>query len=111
MGAREQGEVGYWAVEHHGQVIGAAGLRQVTLHGRPCWNLYYRLTPEAWGRGLGTQAAREAVAYAGEAGGGLPVVARTRPTNASAQRVATAAGLHRFTDLDSGDFHTFADRW
>jgi RimJ/RimL family protein N-acetyltransferase len=109
--AWENGNVGYWAIEHHGKLIGAAGLRLVTLHARQCWNLYYRLSPEAWGRGLGTQAAQEAVAYAAEGGGGLPVVARTRPANTAAQRVAMAAGLQRSAKLDSNGLHTFADRW
>jgi RimJ/RimL family protein N-acetyltransferase len=75
--AWEAGDVGYWAVECDGRIIGAAGLRLVALHGRQCWNIYYRLSPEAWGQGLGGQAAREAVDYAAEAGGGLPVVARS----------------------------------
>jgi RimJ/RimL family protein N-acetyltransferase len=109
--AWEVGEVGYWAVEHQGQVIGAAGLRLVTLHGRQCWNLYYRLSPVAWGQGLGTQAAQEAVAYAAEADADMPVVARTRPANTAAQRVALAAGLQPTPELDSNGFHTFAHRW
>jgi RimJ/RimL family protein N-acetyltransferase len=108
--AWEAGDVGYWAVERAGRIIGAAGLRLVTLHGRQCWNLYYRLSPEAWGQGLGGQAVREAVNYAAEAGGG-PVVARTRPANTAAQRVAMSAGLSRSPELDSDGFRTFASGW
>lgn len=104
------GGVGYWAVEHAGRLIGTAGIRRVTLHDRPCWNLYYRLAPEAWGRGLASQAALAATAYVAELDG-LPVVARTRPANTGAQRVAVKAGLQRRPELDSSGFHTYASDW
>lgn len=106
-----QGAVSYWAVEHEQQLVGTAGLRLVRLHDRQCWNLYYRLSPDVWGQGLATQAAREAVAYAVEMPGGLPVIARTRPSNPAAQRVAQKAGLARREDLDSNGFHTFVSHW
>ena len=103
--------IGYWAVEQEGVVIGIGGLRPAVLHGRDCWNLYYRLRPEAWGRGFATQLAREAVAVAQDRDRALPVVARTRPTNTRAQRVASAAGLARRADLDSDGMVTLATGW
>lgn len=107
----ESGGVHYWAVEHGGHLVGTAGLRAVTLHGRACWNLYYRLSPQVWGRGLARQAAQEAVVLAQQLPGGRPVVARTRPGNVPAQRVAVKAGLVRREELDSDGFHTFATSW
>lgn len=111
VAAWDEGGVHYWAVENEQQLVGTAGLKQVTLHDRQCWNLYYRLSPDVWGRGLATQAAREAVSYAAQMAGGLPVVARTRPSNSAAQRVAQKAGLGRREDLDSNGFYTFASHW
>ena len=49
---------GYWVVEHQGEVIGIAGVKPVSVHGAPCWNLYYRFAPESWGQGLAAEAAR-----------------------------------------------------
>lgn len=111
VAAWDEGGVHYWAVEHERRLVGTAGLRPVTLHDRECWNLYYRLSPDVWGRGLATEAALEAVDYARELPGRLPVVARTRPGNSAAQRVAQKVGLERREDLDSNGFHTFASHW
>ena len=106
----EQG-AGYWAVEHGGAFIGVAGLRRLAFHDRDCWNLYYRLRPDLWGRGFASEAAREAVLFAGEQDVMLPVVARTRPANVPAQRVAERAGLERREDLDADGFEVFANSW
>lgn len=111
VAAWDEGSHHYWAVEHQRQLVGTAGLRRAALHRRECWNLYYRLSPDVWGRGFGTQAAREAVACAAVLPGDLPVVARTRPDNAAAQRVAQKVGLARREDLDSNGFYTFASSW
>jgi RimJ/RimL family protein N-acetyltransferase len=111
VAAWDEGGVHYWAVEHEQHLVGTAGLRPVTLHDRRCWNLYYRLSPDVWGNGFATQAAREAVRYAAELPDDLPVMARTRPSNAGAQRVARKAALERREDLDSDGFHTFASYW
>ena len=103
--------VGYWAVEHDAELVGVAGLRRMVLRDRDCWNLYYRLRPSAWGKGFGREAALAAVALADEQRPRLPVLARTRPTNTPAQRVAQAAGLLRRPDLDSDGFQVFASWW
>ena len=103
--------VGCWAVEHDGELVGVAGLRRMALQGRDCWNLYYRLRPSAWGKGFGREAARAAIALADGCRPRLPVLARTRPTNAPAQRVAQASGLQRRPDLDSDGFQVFASWW
>lgn len=96
--------VGYWLAEHEGAVVGTGGLRRAELHGQACWNLYYRFRPAAWGRGLAGELAEQAVLLASEQQCPLPVVARTRPANAAAQRVAERAGLERRPDLDTDGF-------
>ena len=57
------------------------------------------------------EAARAAIALADGCRPRLPVLARTRPTNAPAQRVAQASGLQRRPDLDSDGFQVFASWW
>jgi ribosomal-protein-alanine N-acetyltransferase len=103
--------VGYWAVEFAGQVLGVAGVRPLRFRARECWNLYYRFAPEAWGRGLAVEAAREAVAVAETHRPGWPVLARTRPANSAAVRGAQKAGLARRSDLDSDGFVVLARGW
>ncbi|HJS93666.1 MAG TPA: GNAT family N-acetyltransferase [Solirubrobacteraceae bacterium] len=107
---REYG-VGFWAVEHDGQIIGITGVKAGVLRGLPIWNLYYRFTPTAWGKGLAGEAAREALAAAQEHDRARTVVVRTRPTNAAAQRLARRIGLARCSELDSDGFITFTSGW
>lgn len=103
--------VGYWGVEHLDEFVGVAGLRPLVLAERDCWNLYYRLRPSVWGRGLAAEAAAQAVAFAHELDPRLPVAARTRAANLPAKRVAEKAGLHRRDDLDSDGFEVLVDSW
>jgi RimJ/RimL family protein N-acetyltransferase len=100
--------LGYWVVEHEGRDVGVAGVKAAVIGGRPCWNLYYRFAPEVHGRGLASEAAREAVAAAREHTPQWPVVARTRPDNEPAARLARAIGLQRRPELDADGFIAFA---
>ncbi len=103
--------VGYWVAEHAGEIVGIAGLRPLKFRNRSCWNLYYRFSPLVWGRGFATEAAAEAVALSQAHDPVLPVVARTRPSNVAALRVAERAGLRRREDLDGDGFVVLADGW
>jgi ribosomal-protein-alanine N-acetyltransferase len=100
--------IGFWVVEHEGEVVGIAGVRPYVLGDLDCWNLYYRFAPEAWGKGFAVEAAREAIAVAREQSPPRPVVARTRSDNAGAVRVAERAGLVRRPDLDADGYIAFA---
>jgi ribosomal-protein-alanine N-acetyltransferase len=101
----------YWAVELEGTIVGVAGVEVRTILGRECWNLYYRFDPDSWGRGFATEVAREGVAVAGCVEPTLPIVARTRPANEAAIRVAERAGLARRPDLDHDGFVVLAANW
>lgn len=61
-----------------------------------------------WGRGFAGEAAREALAAPLERDRSRPVVVRTRPNNAAAQRLAQRIGMSRRSELDSDGFITFA---
>ena len=92
---------GYWAVESDdGRVIGFAGVRTETWLGRPVLNLYYRLAPEVWGRGIASAVAAHAVAWARAHRPDRPVLAYTTEDNVGSQRTALAAGLVRRRDLE-----------
>lgn len=103
--------IGYWVVEFQASIVGVAGVRPFAFRGRDCWNLYYRFSPEVWGVGLAVEAAREAVAVAAEQPPARPVVARTRPSNQGAIRVAQNAGLTRRPELDGDGFIVLARQW
>jgi [ribosomal protein S5]-alanine N-acetyltransferase len=104
----ERDGIGYWTVERAEEVIGIAGVRAATVQGHECWNLYYRFSPSSWGQGLAAEAARQAVAVARAQEPSRPVVARTRPDNAAAARLARAVGLTRRPELDHGGLLAFA---
>ena len=107
----EEHDIGYWVVEFGGDVIGMAGVEPQLFLDRECWNLYYRLSPSAWGNGFAVEAAKEAVTVASALQPKWPVVARTRATNYAAARVAENAGLRRCPELDASGFEVFARSW
>jgi RimJ/RimL family protein N-acetyltransferase len=102
---------GYWAVEFEGALVGVAGVRPVDFRNRRCWNLYYRFSPASWGKGLAAEAAREALAAAHARDAAMPVVARTRPANEAAMRLAERIGMERRADLDGDGFAVFVSHW
>jgi RimJ/RimL family protein N-acetyltransferase len=107
----EEHDVGYWIVEFDGDIIGMAGVEPQLFLERECWNLYYRLSPIAWGNGFAVEAAKEAVTVASSLQPKWPVVARTRGANYAAARTAENAGLRRCPELDTSGFEVFARGW
>jgi RimJ/RimL family protein N-acetyltransferase len=103
--------VGYWVVELSDEVIGMAGVESQLFSNRSCWNLYYRLSPDVWGKSFAVEATNEAVAMASKKEPTWPVVARTRPLNYAAAHVAMKAGLQRRPELDVSGFEVFALGW
>jgi len=104
--------IGYWIVrlKPDSDIIGIAGLRSVELLDREVLNLYYRFKPVAWGNGFATEVARAALDVACKDFPGLPVVARTRPTNEPAMAVARKIGLERRLELE-GEYVVFTSQW
>ena len=104
---------GYWAVtlaQDEKRIIGFGGVEYRVWREREVLNLYYRLTPSAWGQGYATELARAAVNLARTYLPQLPVVARTRAANIPSIRTAERAGLIRRPDLDT-EHVVFALAW
>ena len=80
-----------WVVEVDGEVVGNAG----AMPRGGWWNLGFRLAPEAWGRGIATDAVRRALDAAHDREPSWPVVARSLEHNVASGRVSEAAGLRR----------------
>lgn len=85
---------GFWAVEQleSGRIIGDCGLQPFARVG-PDVELGYELDPLAWGKGLGTEAARAALRYGLEELRIERIVAVTKHSNARSQRVLEKSGL------------------
>nr|BBH92316.1 hypothetical protein KTA_05150 [Thermogemmatispora argillosa] len=102
---------GYWAIElaREQTVIGFGGLEQQRWREREVLNLYYRLTPSAWGQGYATEMARTALQLARTYLSPLPVIARIRAANVPSQQVALKVGLRRLPEeLEEPGYYIFA---
>jgi ribosomal-protein-alanine N-acetyltransferase len=86
---------GYWSIREAGtgRFVGRGGLRHVTIEGRPEVEVAYALLPQYWGRGLGTELAKEAVRVGFEVLERPDLVSFTLPTNAASRRVMEKAGF------------------
>ncbi len=81
--------LGPWAVTDDERLLGVGGVSPR----EGWWNLGFRLAPAAWGSGLGTHVAREAVSAGRVTRPTWPVVARSLETNPASGRVSERAGL------------------
>ena len=82
--------------------IGVGGLRRRDLDGEDVLNLYFRLSGDVHGRGMGREAARGWVANAFEWLPDLPVIARARGIDEYSVKAAVSAGLEPSGSLAEG---------
>ena len=102
MSSRRDHEIGQWAVRvtdqgaddglAAGTFIGTGG---VNMTPALVWNLGYRLSPMAWGRGFATEIALAAVAAARIHNDSIAITARVLSNNPASARVAVRAGLRK----------------
>ena len=86
----------YWAVsfkETLEQVIGFGGLARKKVGDRFGLNLYFRFAPDAWGKGLATEIATEALSFAFTVLGESEVLAKVRANNLPSRRVLERIGM------------------
>ena len=97
--AWSQDGLGYWVLRlladdppglRSGAAIGIAGCARGSAD---VWNLYYRLTPPAHGRGLAGEVAAQGMAAARSVEGSRPVVASLLEHNHASRRTAERLGL------------------
>ncbi len=84
---------GPWVVEHEGELAGFGGLRWRGEDEIPGLNLYFRMRPEVWGKGLATELARASLRVAFEERIADEVTAIIRPDNAPSIRVVERIGM------------------
>jgi RimJ/RimL family protein N-acetyltransferase len=85
--------LGYWAarLRDDGSVVGTGGC--AVRVGTTWWNLYYRFTPSAWGRGLAAELVTSALDCAHTVAPERPVVAVLLEHNVESRGRAERAGL------------------
>jgi RimJ/RimL family protein N-acetyltransferase len=89
--AWEQHGLGYWtAWTHDSSFTGVGGC---SVNAAAAWNLYYRFTPEAQGKGFASELAQAAIAAARELRPDLPITALVLEHNLASKAVARKAGL------------------
>ncbi len=97
---------GYWVIRllETTDILGFCGLKTMQFQGSTVLNLFYRLSPDAWGRGIAAEAASAVVGWGSVEVPGCAIIARVRPANVRSQRVALKAGLRRAPKLDTQGF-------
>ena len=101
VGHWERDGLGYWTARllvdlagtplHAGDMVGTGGC--ALRVGTAWWNLYYRLTPAAWGHGLAAELVTAALDAARAVDPGRPVVAYLLEHNVQSRVLAERAGL------------------
>lgn len=112
---------GHWAIaerEKPEQLIGFGGLMHRSVAGHAGLYLYYRITPQAWGRGLASEMALYAFEQAFEQRQEAAVVAAVLPNNAPTRKTLDGLGLRLKGALADGPgsaaallYELTADRW
>lgn len=112
---------GHWAIaerERPEDLIGFGGLMHRSVAGHAGLFLYYRITPQAWGRGLASEMAQHAFAQVFEQRQEPSVVAAVLPSNAPTRKTLEGLGLRLKGTLSDGPgsaaallYELGADRW
>lgn len=112
---------GHWAIaerEQPDRLIGFGGLMHRSVAGHAGLYLYYRITPQAWGRGLASEMALHAFSEAFEQHRQASVVAAVLPNNAPTRKTLEGLGLRLKGTLADGPgaaaallYELTAERW
>lgn len=112
---------GHWAIAERDNpevLIGFGGLMHRSVAGHAGLYLYYRITPQAWGRGLASEMALYAIEQALEQRRESAVVAAVLPSNAPTRKTLECLGLRLKGALADGPgsaaallYELTADRW
>jgi len=112
---------GHWAIAERDRpdsLIGFGGLMNRSVAGHAGLYLYYRITPQAWGRGLASEMALHAFAQAFEQRQESAIVAAVLPNNVPTRKTLEGLGLRLKGTLADGPgsaaallYELSAERW
>jgi len=112
---------GHWAIAEREQpdtLIGFGGLMNRSVAGHGGLYLYYRITPQAWGRGLASEMAQYAITQAFDQRHEGAVVAAVLPNNAPTRKTLEGLGMRLKGTLADGPgsaaallYELGSDRW
>ncbi len=92
----EQHGFGHWAIAERSapqRLIGFGGLMHRSVGGHAGLYLYYRILPQAWGRGLASEMSQQAMRLAFEELSEATVLAAVLPANAPTRKTLEGLGL------------------
>lgn len=98
---------GRWTVHHGSRRVGFCGVEFVRFRDWPVLELHYRFAESAWADGIVGEAATAVVEWAARQRPEDPVIARVRPDDEAAHRVATEAGLVRVDHLTEPGYQVY----
>ena len=96
---------GYWTVVRRDApetVLGFGGLSPKTFDGVVRPNLYFRFSPDAWGKGYATEMARAALEEGCESLEYEKIIASVRPDNLPSVKLLERLGLRRDGETHDG---------
>ncbi|WP_233374515.1 GNAT family N-acetyltransferase [Roseateles cellulosilyticus] len=112
---------GHWAIawrERPDELIGFGGLMRRSVAGHAGLYLYYRITPQAWGRGLASEMALHAFQQAFEQRQEPSVIAAVLPNNVPTRKTLDSLGLRLKGTVSDGPgsaaallYELTAERW
>ncbi len=112
---------GHWAIAERDQpdhLIGFGGVMHRCVAGHMGLYLYYRITPQAWGRGLACEMSQFAISEAFERHREVAVVAAVLPHNVPTRKTLEGLGLRPKAALADGPgsaaallYELSAERW
>lgn len=93
---------GLWLLRDRagGEVVGRGGLEFTEATGRPEVEVAWMIAPDRWGRGLATELARHAAAFAFTELSQDEIIALTLPDNLASRRVMDKAGFRYVGDIE-----------
>ena len=83
----------WWRERSSGMLIGYAGLNRDRVGDEPVVEAGWSVTPERWGEGLATEAARASVSWGLDRLGLTRIVSFTLPDNHASRRVMEKLGM------------------
>lgn len=96
---------GYWAAEladAPGKVIGFGGIRSAPEFGPGIANLYFRLSPDVWGRGIALELGRAAIRLAFEKLNFDRVIGSVRRNNEPSRKALARLGMSLQSEKPNG---------
>ncbi len=90
----------WWRERSTGELIGYTGLNRDQVEGEPVVEVGWSVTPERWGEGLATEAARASIEWGFDRPGLTEIVSFAQHENRASRAVMKKAGMAYVRDFE-----------